>query len=82
MDYKKIIFKIIHKITSEDLSSVDPKADFSEEVGFDSMELVSISSAIEKSLDIEFPLSVVECQSLEEFFKIIEQELKKNYDRT
>lgn len=72
---KEKIFSIIKQETNIDISNIDPKRDLQEQVSFDSMQFVSITSRVENELKIELPISVMEISTLNEFLDIIEKEL-------
>jgi acyl carrier protein len=71
--------RLIQAISEElsfDILTLDPERDIEEQVSLDSMQLVGVASKIERLLDIELPLSVMESRTLNDFFAIIDKELQ------
>ncbi len=76
-ELKQRVFSIIKGKASISLSHIDPDKNINEQITFDSIHLVGIITEIEKVLEIQFPISVMEVTTVNEFLAIIEIELNK-----
>ncbi len=64
------VFKIIERTLRLDPATLDPGRDIRDELSFDSMQFVALTAAIEKELNIELPLEVMEeCVPWQSFSK-------------
>ncbi len=71
--------RILNAISEEvqfDVSVLDLNRAIEEQVTLDSMQFVAVAARVERELDIELPLSVMECRTLNEFLSAISKELE------
>jgi len=74
-ELKQRIFSIIKGKTGINLSKIDPDRDIQEQTTLDSIHVVGIITEIEKELNIQLPISVLEVSTVNEFLAIVEKEL-------
>jgi acyl carrier protein len=80
-DIRGKVLQIIEKETGLASGEIDPDRDFDELVSLDSMQMVSIASRIEKTLDIELPLSVMNVKTLNEFIALLEENFPREKEK-
>jgi acyl carrier protein len=70
------VFAVIEKTTHIDPTTLDAGREIREQVSFDSMQFVVLTAAIEKELDIELPVKVMEARTLNEFLRVVDEAMK------
>ena len=76
LELKQLVFVTIERVTGVNPSTLDPSRDVREQVSFDSMQFVALTAAVEKELDVELPLAVMEVSTLDEFLELIDEALE------
>lgn len=72
---KQKIFSVINREVALDFNTIDPNADFREQVNIDSMQFVAVLARLEKEFNIEIPISAMEATTLNEFLAVVENEM-------
>jgi acyl carrier protein len=72
---KQKVFSIINREAAIDFTTIDPNADFREQVNLDSMQFVAVLARLEKEFGIEIPISAMEATTLNDFLAVIENEI-------
>jgi acyl carrier protein len=72
---KQKIFSVINREVAIDFNTIDPKADFREQVNIDSMQFVAVLARLEKEFGIEIPISAMEATTLNGFLAVVGNEM-------
>lgn len=72
---KERVFGIIQKTVHIDPATLDADREIRDQVSLDSMQYVTLTAVVEKELDIELPISVMQARTLNDFLRVIDEVL-------
>ena len=71
------LLSVLEKETGEDITTINPDQDITEQVSLDSLQLVSIMARIEKEFSVDLSPAVMSLRTLNEFIQVLAHELSK-----
>jgi acyl carrier protein len=74
---KERVFEIIQKTVHIDPATLDADREIRDQVSLDSMQYVTLTAVVEKELDIELPISVMQARTINDFLRVIDEVLEQ-----
>ena len=74
---KERVFEIIQKTVYIDPATLDADREIRDQVSLDSMQYVTLTAVVEKELDIELPISVMQARTINDFLRVIDEVLEQ-----
>ena len=73
---KEAVVSVIEDELGYQIEEADYNKDFREHTNIDSMQFISIAARLEEKFDIDLPIEIMGVNTLSEFIKFIEKEIK------
>ena len=74
---KDKIYKILGRITGNNIHSIDLESDLKSQLSLDSIQIVELFAALEKELNIELPLKLMTVKTGKAFLEVLEEQLRQ-----